>query len=385
MKQTSERIRRIIEDSSLHLCLECGKCSASCPRLVAGRQYSPRLVAQKLMFHPEDAAYINNAVWECLTCGICEERCPSGVQFCRFILEMREALAEEQGLLGYRAHDGALHSWMRIMTAPELSQNRLEWLTPDLKVAQRGEVAFFTGCSPYFDVFFNNIQVDTLSLARDSIRLLNRLGREPVLLGNERCCGHDLLWTGDRENFETLCRLNYQEFRDHGVKEVITSCPECYLVLSQYLPKAVPESRLKVTLLIDLLAAEAQAGRITFKPLERRATYQDPCRLGRMAGRYEEPRGLMAKVPGLELKEMEFSRQGALCCGNSSFVNCDAFSKRIQVERLRQAQATGADLLVTACPKCLIHTTCAMRDPVKGGSLAMEVRGLVNILADQME
>jgi Fe-S oxidoreductase len=55
------------------------------------------------------------------------------------------------------------------------------------------------------------------------------------------------------------------------------------------------------------------------------------------------------------------------------------------VERLKQARATGAETLVTACPKCMIHTTCAMRDPYKGESLAMEVRGLVNLLADQME
>jgi Fe-S oxidoreductase len=143
----SPRVQQLIKDSALHMCLECGKCSASCPRLIAGQEYSPRLVAQKLLFHPEEAAYVHNAVWECLTCGICEERCPSGVKFSQFILEMREVLAAEQGILGYRAHDGALHSWMRIMTSPELSQNRLEWLTPDLKVAGQGKTAFFTGCS----------------------------------------------------------------------------------------------------------------------------------------------------------------------------------------------------------------------------------------------
>ena len=385
MTLDTPRIREIIKKHSLHLCLECGKCSASCPRLVAGKEYSPRLLAQKLMFEPQDTAYIQSAVWECLTCGLCEERCPSGVQFNRFILELRQVLAEEAGIVGYLAHDGALHSWMRIMTSPELEQDRLGWLTPELKTASQGPVAFFTGCAPYFDVFFANLEVDTLGLARDSIRLLNRLDVEPVVLGNERCCGHDLLWTGDQENFATLCRLNYQEFKDHGVEEVITACPECYLVLHDFLPRVVPESRLKVTLLIDLLAQATAEGRLSFRPLERRATYQDPCRLGRMAGRYQEPRSLIQSVPGLDLAEMEFSRQGALCCGNSSFVNCDAFSKRIQVERLRQAKATGAELLLTACPKCLIHTTCALRDPIKGASPALEVRGLVGLLAEQME
>ena len=74
-----------------------------------------------------------------------------------------------------------------------------------------------------------------------------------------------------------------------------------------------------------------------------------------------------------------------MCCGNNGFINCDAYSKRIQVERLKQAQATEADLLVTACPKCMIHLTCAMRDPHQSGSLAMEIRDLASILADRIE
>lgn len=82
---------------------------------------------------------------------------------------------------------------------------------------------------------------------------------------------------------------------------------------------------------------------------------------------------------------MENSGKGAICCGNSGFINCDAYSKRIQVERLKEAKATRADLLVTACPKCMIHLTCAMRDPFRRGSLSMEIRDLVSLLADQIE
>ncbi len=94
------------------------------------------------------------------------------------------------------------------MTSPDLVQNRLDWVLPELKVSDSGSTAYFVGCAPYFDIFFSGIEVETLSIARDSIRLLNFLDIEPVLLGQERCCGHDLLWTGDQENFEDLCRLN---------------------------------------------------------------------------------------------------------------------------------------------------------------------------------
>jgi heterodisulfide reductase subunit D len=379
------RIDQIIRERSLYLCLECGKCSASCPRLLNGKEYSPRLLAHKLISERDDEAYIENSVWECLTCGLCEERCPSGVEFCRFILEMRTLLAATKGLKGYRAHDGALHSWMRMMTSPELQQNRLDWVVPELRVAKSGPVAYFTGCAPYFDIFFSGIEVETLSIARDSIRLLNFLDIEPVLLDQERCCGHDLLWTGDRENFEELCRLNYNAFKAAGVKEVVVSCPECFLTLSKYMPEVITGFDIKVTLLIDLLEEEIRKGGKAFKPLKRRVTFQDPCRLGRFLGRYDGPRNLLKMIPGLKFREMENSGRSAICCGTSGFINCDAYSKRIQVSRLKEARATRAETLITACPKCMIHFVCAMRDPIRRGDLHIEIKDLVSVLADQIE
>jgi heterodisulfide reductase subunit D len=385
MKLDDPRIKGFIRDKSLFMCLECGKCSGSCPRMLTGKEYSPRLLAHKLIAEPDSESFIENSVWECLTCGLCEERCPSGVQVSRFIMEMRTLLAGTKGMKGYRSHDGALHSWMRLMTSPDLEQNRLDWLGGELKVAQSGPLAFFTGCSPYFDVFFSGIKVNTLSIVKDSIRLLNFLDIVPVVLEKERCCGHDLLWTGDRENFETLCRLNYEEFQAAGVEEVIVSCPECYQVLGQFMPEVIPGLKLKVTLLSDLLRREISKGGVTFKPLKRRATYQDPCRLGRTAGSCETPRALIEMIPELVFKEMKNSGRSAVCCGNNGFINCDAYSKRIQVERLEEAKATRSDLLITACPKCMIHLTCAMRDPYRHGSLSMEIRDLASVLADQIE
>lgn len=385
MNRYDQKIDEIIRQQSLYQCLECGKCSASCPRLIAGKEYSPRLLAHKLIAEREDEAFIESSVWECLTCGLCEERCPSGVDISHLILEMRTLLAGTKGLKGYRAHDGALHSWMRMMTSPDLEQNRLDWVNSDLRVTSAGPVAFFAGCAPYFDVFFSGIDVDTLSIARDSVRLLNFLGIEPALLANERCCGHDLLWTGDRENFETLCRLNYEEFKRAGVEEIVVSCPECFHILSGHMPETIPDFDIKVTLLIDLLEREIRKGGMAFQPLKRKATFQDPCRLGRVAGHCNEPRALLSMIPGLKLREMENSGRSATCCGNNAFINCDVYSKRVQVQRLREARATGADLLISACPKCMIHLTCTMRDPISRGSLAMEIRDLTSVLAEQIE
>ena len=92
--------------------------------------------------------------------------------------------------------------------APDLKQNRLNWVNGDLKIAEKGEVLYFVGCAPFFDVFFSDLEVKTLDAAKSVVKLLNAVGVEPVLMPNERCCGHDLLWSGDRENFLKLAEHN---------------------------------------------------------------------------------------------------------------------------------------------------------------------------------
>ncbi|MDH3744739.1 MAG: (Fe-S)-binding protein, partial [Acidobacteriota bacterium] len=109
-------------------------------------------------------------------------------------------------------------------------------------------------------------------------------------------------------------------------------------------------------------------------------TFQDPCRLGRHLGVTQAPRRVLEALAGADcdggdrssganggLVEMERSGQDANCCGTSGFIHCDANSRRLQSERLASAAATGADTLVTACPKCLIHFRCAQSEDRRTG------------------
>jgi Fe-S oxidoreductase len=117
---------------------------------------------------------------------------------------------------------------------------------------------------------------------------------------------------------------------------------------------------------------------------ERKVVYQDPCRLGRHLGIYDPPREVLRAVPGVELVEMRRTRHAATCCAGGTWSNCDRFAKKIQVDRLREARATGADLLATACPKCQIHFTCAMKDPNLGGDIEIEMRDVAQIIVDSL-
>jgi Fe-S oxidoreductase len=105
-----------------------------------------------------------------------------------------------------------------------------------------------------------------------------------------------------------------------------------------------------------------------------RLSYHDPCRLGRHLGVYDEPRRVMSAVPGVELGEMAASGRDAICCGTSGFTFCDAASRALQLERLESAQAAGAETMITTCPKCWIHFTCAQAGERRRGAEPPAVR-----------
>jgi len=100
-------------------------------------------------------------------------------------------------------------------------------------------------------------------------------------------------------------------------------------------------------------------------------------------GVYEQPRQVIRAL-GLEIVEMEHSGKNALCCGTSCWTNCGAINKQIQVDRLREARATGAELLITACAKCQIHFKCAMDDVGAGEETGIEIKDLVTLVDEAL-
>jgi len=113
-----------------------------------------------------------------------------------------------------------------------------------------------------------------------------------------------------------------------------------------------------------------------------RVTFHDPCRLGRHLGIYDPPRELLRAVPGLELVEMKHSREQATCCGGTAWVECGTAVKCLQNERLAEAKATGAERLVTACPKCDIHLRCALSGT--DARTGPEIVNMINLLAESL-
>ncbi|MFH1983989.1 MAG: hydrogenase iron-sulfur subunit [Pseudomonadota bacterium] len=371
----------IVAAHDVYACQDCGKCTAACTLALAGKAFSPRAMAGDIIAGRADDPAVRQAVNACLTCGLCYERCPSAVNFPEFIKDIR-AWYRSQSLTEAPTHGGFFQSMMRTMTAEDLAPRRWQHLPANVRAAASGPILFFGGCAPYFDIFFGKfLAVDTTRILEDSLRLLNFFDVEPILLENERCCGHDLLWSGDKANFLRLARRNAEAFAASGATELITACPECYRTLSHDYPENGVNLPLSVTHIHTFLEREIDKGAVGFNPLGAVATFQDACRQSRFAGQADLPRKLMARMSGTEIKEMPESGTAATCCGNSAWTGCDAFSKAMQVKRLTRARETGSELMLTACPKCQIHLRCAMEDPMRGQDLKMEMMDLVSALA----
>ena len=350
----------IIQRTHAYLCVDCGKYTGSCPLARVDPEYSPRRIVERMIYGDAETVVADPQLWSCMTCGLCSARCPSNVDFSRFITEMR-AEAFQTGERGVYAHDGILQEIMRIQTM-SAHQDRTGWVSEDMRVSKDSEYLYFVGCLPYFDVIFANLDVKALEIARSAVRLLNRAGIAPIVSNEERCCGADLLLAGDIDSFRELAELNMKMIEASGAKKVVFTCAECYNAFKSDYPAHVGPLPFETLHLTELLAQEIEAGALAFEPLPGQVTYHDPCRMARYLKVHEPPRAVLAAIPGLELSEMEDNRERATCCGSTAWVNCGGCAKSVQREKLRQARETGARVMLTTCPKCQIHLSCARRD-----------------------
>jgi len=324
-------LAELAKNTKAWACYDCGKCTATCPISRIGSDYSPRRHVLAANSGQRDQIVGDGALFTCLTCSLCDQRCPAQVSYTQLVQKLRE-LCHREGVEPECPHGGALQSVMRMMAQGGTQQDRMGWLGDDLKTEpQKGEVFYWTGCTMYYDSFFTEFELKTLEGTRAAVRLMNKLGLIPVVSPNERCCGHDLLWNGDRANFELLARHNVKLVADSGAETLVTSCAECLRTWRiDYEPffEAPPP---RIVHISEFLAEHVDALEFKTDGQQCRVTFQDPCRMGRHLGIYKPPRQVLAAIPGVELTEMLHSGPGATCCAGGTWSNCDRYAKQIQV------------------------------------------------------
>ncbi|MGD8563182.1 MAG: (Fe-S)-binding protein [Desulfarculaceae bacterium] len=390
-------------------CTRCNRCELVCPSHLAGEGLSPRSFTQGLKryawlkYRPLNqwrflAAQARDELlhrptissdhaFMCTTCGACQEVCPVEASPLRLIRQVRTTVLEQGTAVPPALNKALTHLGKYANPWGSPRSKRAAWLK-DLPLADfsKGDEAawlLFAGCTTSLD---SRAQ----KMARAMARILEHGGVRAGALGREEpCCGDLARRLGEAGLYEMLVEDNLELLNDLEVEQVVTMSPHCAYTMTQDYPRLAPELGLGPSAAMgalhysQVLERLLDQGRLQVaQRLDYRVTFHDPCYLGRHRGLYAPPRRVLGGL-GLELVEMRDHAGDSLCCGAGGgrmwHAEIDGADTQISALRVAQARETGARLLVTACPLCLIM----LSDGVKTAGLEgdLEVIDLAELTA----
>lgn len=185
-------------------------------------------------------------------------------------------------------------------------------------------------------------------------KILNKIGVDFIMLLNELCCGSPALNAGYETEGIKLARKNLEIFKQHKISKIITACPACFKTFSSY-KEMLPDWDIEVEHICITILNYLKKKNIYYET-RKKATYHDPCHLGRHSGTYQEPREVLNRL-GYALVEMKNNRENALCCGGGAGLkaNNPELADKIAKERIKQAKNIGVSTIITTCPLCFSH------------------------------
>ena len=220
---------------------------------------------------------------------------------------------------------------------------------------------------------------------RDAVRVLDNLGVKFSYLGQEEpCCGGLLYYIGLREEFAKHAQDVHDQLKSRGVRRIISMVPSCTNTLRNLIPDSIEEHELEVKHFCEVVAENISSLELRF-PREVKVTYHDPCQLVRYLELVEEPRKILRAIKGIELVEPEWtSGEWATCCGGGGGFEAvfPELSQILAVNRARELVETGAEIIVTHCPGCIMQLQSGLKELKTSG---VEVLDLTQIVAMAME
>ena len=369
--------------NQIYSCLRCGFCfdhevgsqAKICPSHVTygmesfgarGKLAIARALVDEAIEYDSDVA---QRVYACTECGACEEQCFKYLDLLGIYRAMKGELAERD-LVPTALADVARAAEREGNPYGQAAGKRLDWAPGKERVGKKAETVFFVGCTPSYL---------RRGIARGAYQLLEAGDVDFGLLAEEVCCGHPSYVAGDLAGARAAVARNVEAIERSGATRVVFACPGCLATFRDEAPellgRPLPFEAVHVT---ELLTERLAAG-WRLRKQSRVVTYHDPCNLGRGLGIYDAPRRVIDAVPGVRRTEMRRTMARSFCCGNGGFVRFGYEPMAIENEttRLEEAVATGADLLLSACPACQI----AFLDAKRRAKAAIEVLDIVEWLA----
>lgn len=348
--------RTFAKERGLFACVQCGKCTGGCP-MAMKTKLNPRAIIYRVLiagngFNLEG----RDELWDCTTCSTCYSRCPKQVNPMEAIVAMRSAIVEKGKI--HPNVKTALESTFRNGNPLKLPREDRGLWAKDLQVkafAETGaEYLFYVGCTPSYDPHGQKV-------ARALVSLLQSAGVDFGILGNdENCCSSEVRRLGEVGLFEAMVEENAEMFKELNVQKMFTVSPHCFNVFKNdyHTIEAGATFGAQVQHYTQMLADLLKDGRLKFNgSFAKKVTYHDPCYLGKHNGIFDEPREVLTGIPGVELIEMDRSREKSLCCeggGVRMWVEGTNPGTRLAQLRVKEALETGAEVLATACPFCLL-------------------------------
>ena len=407
------------------MCCRCSACKFIPMQMVEGTQYSyacPSIA--RYNFHAYSgggrlniaAAMLKNGfnytdklldiVYNCQMCGAC------GVS-CNYAMDM-EVLEPINEFRIKCVEDGHTHPALdKVITSlrkqgtmvPGAKGKRGDWAASlNLKDAtkEKVDVLYHVGC-------LTSYNKDMWKLARATVKILQKAGVDfGIGYENETCCGGRAYQMGYKEDFLNQAKKNMDMLKKAGIKTLVTSCADGYQAFKVLYDKYNLKGDLEVLHITEFIARLIKEGKLKLnKKVNLNVTYHDPCRLGRLGepwihwkgkkipgekfvfdppkeyrrgtnGIYEPPRDILNGIPGVKLTEMVRIKEYAWCCGAGGGVNESnpEFSLWTAKERIEEAESTGAEAIVTACPWC----EKTFNEAIKESGSSLKVYDIVEIV-----
>jgi Fe-S oxidoreductase len=365
-------------------CTECGRCQSQCPTWHTDKPLSPKLLIMAMRDHalaklptdqPIETKIVGNAhenaisldvLWSCTTCGACVEECPVDIEHVDHIVNMRrfQVLVESEfpTELGntFRNLEKAGNPWGANRTDRDAWISEVDFPITKIEgvIPEDVEYLFWVGCAGAYE---ERAKKTTKAVAE----LLYMSGVKFGVLGKrETCSGDPARRSGNEFLYQILARENIETLQEtfgtRGVKKVVVTCPHCFTTIGRdYKQQGFELQMVHHTQLLNQLVKEGK-----LKPVsksEKKLTYHDPCYLGRHNQIYQPPRELLESA-GIEVTEMPRNQERSFCCGagGGRMWMEEKIGTRINLNRVDEAIATGAQEVAVGCPFCRVMVSDGM-------------------------
>jgi len=368
----------LCKELGLYECIQCGKCTGGCPVSVR-TDLNPRKIIYEALLDVRFMPAKRTDIWECTFCATCAERCPKNIRPVDVINYLRSDIVES-GRVKPSVRDALESTFIQGNPWGRAREKRSEWAdNSDIRILKEGDttdILYFVCCTAAYDERVQNIP-------KSLVTILNSSRVDFGILGNaESCCANEMGEIGEKGLFEMAQENNVKLFAKYNFTHMITTSPHCFhAFINEY-----PDFDIEVFHYTQFLSSLIKEKKLKIdKELNKKVTYHDPCFLGKRNKVFEEPRYVIQSIPGIEYIEMDRSRERSICCeggGGRMWMESESTEQRLAEVRIKDAVSIGAEILLTACPFCLL----TLEDAVKttGNEDNIEVKDIAELIAELM-